>query len=186
MRTRNIIPKVKQRRTSKYESLVGSTIGSREILQSLPRSLFEVECLTCGHRSVQRGVDLEKLEYRECQSCKIEKRDPNLNNRYLRTQGNAKFRNLEFSISKAVFKEIASKDCFYCESAPQQDTKDFVDRCPAYNGLDRIDPNMGYVQGNIVSCCKYCNYAKHDMSIKEFKNWLDRCYENSGNWSRLG
>jgi hypothetical protein len=179
VRKRQILPNVKQRRQSKYEHLVGLTIGSRIILQSLPRSLFEVRCVDCEHFSVQRGVDLALLEFRECQNCKISNRNPNLNIAFLRTRGNAKARNLEFSISKPYYESIAKNNCHYCNKEPKQDAQNSVSRCPSYNGLDRINPDYGYVEGNVVSCCKYCNYAKHDLSVKEFKDWLISCYSHT-------
>jgi hypothetical protein len=179
VRTRNIIPSVKHQKGSKYDYLVGTTIGTRIVLASLPRSLFEVKCLKCEHLSVQRGIDLQKLSYRECKKCQIDNRDPNLNIAYLRTKGNAKTRNISFKISKNYFSKIASQPCFYCNSKPAQETKSFVDRCKPYNGLDRIDPYLGYIEGNVASCCKYCNYAKHDMSVQDFKEWLTKCYTHT-------
>lgn len=179
MRTRNIIPKVHQQKGSKYNHLVGTTIGTRAILSSLPRSLFEVKCLECGHLSVQRGIDLKKLSYRECKKCQIDNRDPNLNTAYLRTKGNAKTRNVKFNISKEYFGKIASKPCSYCNSLPNKKVYGFVDRCKPYNGLDRINSFLGYVEGNVTSCCKYCNYAKHDMSVQDFKKWLTECYTHT-------
>jgi hypothetical protein len=181
VRTRQIIPAVKQRRASKYDHLVGETIGSRLVLESLPRSLFQVVCTKCNHYSVQRGVDLKLLESRECQNCKINKRDPNLNTIYLRIKGNASIRGLDFDLTKDYIADIASQPCFYCnsESPSQENTKNFVSRCRSYHGLDRIKSDMGYVEGNVVACCKYCNYAKHDLSLSEFKNWLTKCYEHT-------
>jgi len=35
-------------------------------------------------------------------------------------------------------------------------------------GLDRMDNALGYVTGNIVSSCKYCNVAKSDLSAAQF------------------
>ena len=173
------MPNVKQRRQSKYDHLIGVTIGCRTVLQSLPRSLFEVKCIDCGHLSVQRGIDLALLESRECQNCKISNRNPNLNTAFLRTRGNAKTRNLEFSISRSYYESIAKNNCYYCNQEPKQDGQGSVERCPNYNGLDRINPNRGYVEGNVVSCCKYCNYAKHDLSIKDFEDWLTKCYSHT-------
>lgn len=47
-----------------------------------------------------------------------------------------------------------------------------------YNGLDRRNNNKGYTHDNIVPCCKPCNYAKRDMNIEEFRNWVRRVYKN--------
>ena len=46
------------------------------------------------------------------------------------------------------------------------------------NGVDRIDSNQGYYWENCVPCCEKCNYAKHEMSVKEFKNWIIKVYTN--------
>lgn len=177
MRTRKIFPESKQRKVSKYDNLVGMTLGNRKILKSLPRSLFEVECLDCGHISFQRGDALSKLPNIQCQRCKIENRDPNLNTSFLRTKGNAKTRGIDFSLSKLEYGEIAILSCKYCGAEPERTKNEFVERCPAYNGLDRIDSSIGYIKENVVSACKYCNYAKHDLSLEDFKSWLIRCYD---------
>lgn len=42
------------------------------------------------------------------------------------------------------------------------------------NGIDRINPKIGYERGNAVACCAQCNYAKLDYSEKEF---IDHCYQ---------
>jgi len=47
-----------------------------------------------------------------------------------------------------------------------------------YNGIDRIDNLKGYLKNNIVPCCKFCNTAKSSMSQTEFKEWINRVYEN--------
>ena len=139
MRTRKILPTVKQQKVSKYDSLVGSVVGTRKIVRALPRSLFEVTCLVCRHESVQRGIDLEKLVYRQCKKCQIDSRDPNLSNVFLRTRGNARVRNIDFKISKNEFSFIASQNCFYCNEPPQQGNKDFVERCKPYKRLTAIN-----------------------------------------------
>ena len=43
-----------------------------------------------------------------------------------------------------------------------------------YNGIDRIDNNIGYTIDNSVSCCKYCNFAKNDFLLDEFLLWIKR------------
>lgn len=46
------------------------------------------------------------------------------------------------------------------------------------NGIDRLDSSIGYVKTNVVSCCTKCNYAKHEMTIDEFKEWIKKIYIN--------
>lgn len=179
VRTRQIFPKSKQRKVSKYDYLVGTTLGNRKILRSLPRSLFEVECQECLHISFQRGDALIRLEKIQCQSCIVSNRDPNLNTSFLRTKNNAKTRSLVFNLTKKEYAEIAIMPCYYCGLEPERNKSNVIDRCPAYNGLDRVNPDIGYVKNNVVSSCKYCNYGKHDLSLEDFKSWITRCYNHT-------
>lgn len=43
-----------------------------------------------------------------------------------------------------------------------------------YNGIDRVNGALGYVVGNVVTACAFCNRAKSDMPIEAFERWLDR------------
>lgn len=45
-----------------------------------------------------------------------------------------------------------------------------------HNGIDRINSELGYIQGNVVSCCKYCNMAKSNYSQEDFLFWAERVY----------
>ncbi len=42
----------------------------------------------------------------------------------------------------------------------------------------RIDPNSGYVVGNVVPCCKSCNWAKGPKTAVEFAMWIRSAYSN--------
>jgi len=44
------------------------------------------------------------------------------------------------------------------------------------NGIDRINSNIGYIEGNVVPCCKHCNRAKNTMSDSEFREWIKKIY----------
>ena len=43
-----------------------------------------------------------------------------------------------------------------------------------YNGIDRVNPALGYVEDNVVTCCKICNIAKHDLRLEEFLAWIEK------------
>ena len=47
-----------------------------------------------------------------------------------------------------------------------------------YNGIDRVDSSKGYEYNNVVSCCKNCNSAKMQLSIKEFKEHIIKIYNH--------
>lgn len=95
-------------------------------------------------------------------------------------------------ISIDEFKKIITKPCSYCGLEKSNTTKE-----PYYytykknglqggqidyeyelhhNGVDRIDSSIGYVPGNVVSCCKYCNVAKSDRSRQDFLDWVEKVY----------
>ena len=63
----------------------------------------------------------------------------------------------EFTLSINEFYDIKSNNCKYCNDKPIE-----------HHGIDRIDNNLGYVKGNVTSCCSYCNMYKNTMSVEEF------------------
>lgn len=144
---------------------------------------YECVCV-CGYKSIIGLWSLRSLKNKMCNKCKSIKRTlPNsqasinmLFNQYIKQ---AKNRNYEFKISKDKFIELTSKNCYYCNSAPinkfknQNNSGTYI-----YNGLDRIDNNKGYIENNIVTCCKNCNRAKSDMKIEEFLKLITNIYNN--------
>jgi len=89
---------------------------------------------------------------------------------------------------------LSKEPCYYCnlkDSNLAQDrrgwnkNKQVSDTVVKFNGIDRTDSSKGYVWGNVVSCCKYCNTAKNTMSEDEFINFIKRVYENFKRNSRL-
>ena len=80
----------------------------------------------------------------------------------------AKERNLEFNLSRENFENLVLSDCTYCGQEPSQFQTRFSEF--KYNGIDRVDNSLGYVEGNCAPCCKLCNRMKDVMSVKEFKD----------------
>lgn len=103
-----------------------------------------------------------------------------MNRTYSNYRSNAKNRGYEFKLSKDEFFKLVSKECNYCGSKPSNktvskyDTGDFV-----FNGIDRVNNNMGYEYNNCVPCCKICNIAKHNMTNKQFLEWVEKVYTHS-------
>lgn len=122
----------------------------------------------CGNIFSRRTRDKVK-----CLSCKGKyKKDVifcyvKLYNEYKRS---ASRRSLSFSVDFFSFILFITDKCFYCDS-DKMNTLTTPYRTLKYNGIDRVDNNMGYEMTNCVTCCKICNFAKRDMSKTEFISW---------------
>lgn len=85
---------------------------------------------------------------------------------------NAKKRNLDWLLSNEEFFHLVNASCFYCGGSPNNHISTTSKKSSAtYNGIDRIDNKKGYIDGNVVSCCKLCNLAKRDMDVNDFLKW---------------
>lgn len=88
-------------------------------------------------------------------------------------RGSAKSRGLEFDLSlTSVRNLLAAKKCFY--------TKEFFNsskNSPKYKTIDRIDPNKGYVKGNVVACSKGFNELKSTFEHTDRKT-LNKMIKN--------
>lgn len=85
----------------------------------------------------------------------------------------AKIRGLPFELTETEFKAITSSDCAYCGSPPTQvcrpnthakkptDWRNYA--AYTYNGVDRVNNDLGYVLANVVPACGPCNNMKKDM-----------------------
>ena len=72
----------------------------------------------------------------------------------------AKYKSIELNISFEQFKELTESNCYYCNGKMKDDG------IWGYN-IDRIDSSKGYIVGNILPCCKYCNTIKNNFLTKE-------------------
>lgn len=78
----------------------------------------------------------------------------------------AKKRNLEFTLSDEQCMEFFEKSCYYCNTP--------------YKGLgiDRVNNKEGYVYENCKPCCYTCNLMKRVMTFDEFKEHINKIYNN--------
>ena len=95
-------------------------------------------------------------------------------------KANAKKYDRPFDLSEDLFRQIITQPCSYCECSPST-----VARTRAgygelrYNGVDRVNNDLGYVEGNVVPCCNTCNIAKQGLELPVFLEWIKRVYERS-------
>ena len=95
-------------------------------------------------------------------------------------KNSAKKRNLEFNLSEDYFFSLITNNCEYCGSPPSLENihkkhKIFL------NGIDRIDNNLGYINGNVKTCCHICNKAKGGLTLNEFKTWINNLIKYNKN-----
>lgn len=95
-------------------------------------------------------------------------------------------RGIEFALGKESFISLIKRNCFYCNRPPSQ-----TRLLPSphgrmlYNGIDRIDSAKGYIDGNCVPCCKFCNSAKNTLSVKQFIELISNIHNNRDNILKL-
>lgn len=93
---------------------------------------------------------------------------------------NARARGLEWNLDNQQVAQLISQPCYYCGDTESNTLKNPNLRGKpeefAYNGIDRIDPAVGYSIENVVPCCKKCNTAKLDMLLDEFVSWVERVH----------
>ena len=94
----------------------------------------------------------------------------------------AKQRGLFFDLSESEFRDLTSSSCYYCGINPKRSQSRWNRKKRAidyycYNGLDRVDNNVGYTPENVLSCCTECNMMKRTMSIEEFFDQVRKIYQ---------
>jgi hypothetical protein len=164
------------------------------------RSRWLCKCL-CGNEKIVGINSLKQGHTKSCGCLNKEKRTLwGINNTYRRKEKgrsgfnqllnmykkNANRRKLEFNISESEFLNLVQSNCFYCGKKPtnisynhfKSSTEKAIEHGKfIYNGLDRLDNNIGYTIDNVVPCCKTCNTAKMQMTQQEFFDWIKQVYE---------
>lgn len=136
--------------------------------------LKRIGCISCtaSKNIVKRSIEKHGMTQRG-----IKKRI------YKDYQIGAKKRNLTFELTLDEFIAISSGNCYYCGEEPSVYPGDVkymnkINEPWKRNGIDRVDTLKGYTKDNCVPCCSKCNYAKHDLKLDEFKEWVEKCYNN--------
>lgn len=155
------------------------------------RRIYNIKC-KCGN-VVQRVSDIVNVQkscgcllkiYQKEEFGKIAKsrtNDKSQINRLISDYRNrSKLKNLQFELNIEEFEKFILDNCFYCGTKPLKNIsnrKNFknheFNKELIYNGIDRIDSSNGYTLNNVVTCCYICNYAKRNLKINEFYQWLD-------------
>lgn len=83
---------------------------------------------------------------------------------------------LEYNLTLEYIKELLLKQEYkdYYTGQVSENYEDY--------SIDRIDSNLGYIEGNIVITTNRVNAMKNDMSIEEFKKLISDIYKNISNF----
>jgi hypothetical protein len=126
-------------------------------------------CMNHRQRQIDENVG-EYLERQAQQAKKWRENNPdkvkvnnqnkinNINLQYGVYSRSASDKRLDFEISQEEFNKIVKEPCYYCDIIQER----------GFNGIDRLDSNIGYVVDNCVSCCKVCNYMKGSLPVNVF------------------
>ncbi len=87
-----------------------------------------------------------------------------IKSRYIYYKASAKNKGFIFDLTLADFSEIVNEPCYYCGGNGY--------------GVDRLDSLIGYLEGNIVSCCSMCNYMKRTYTEEDFINQCIKIADN--------
>ena len=72
-----------------------------------------------------------------------------------------------FELTKEQFLALKQAPCHYCGASPSpHSTERYTCRT---HGIDRKDPDKGYIPNNVVTCCWACNQMKGRMQYREFR-----------------
>ena len=100
---------------------------------------------------------------------------------YNQYRTSAKSRGHNFDLTLVGFKNIISKNCYYCGAEPTIYTyksKDYETKPIFRNGIDRKDNSKGYTLDNATPCCKKCNIMKMAHSFDDWTNHMKKILKN--------
>ena len=176
-------------------NLIGRKFGKLTVIASAGKrkqhSIWEC-CCECGGKKVARTNPLLSGRIRSCGCLRsgglkggIRSLPPGeaLKNVVINMYtDNAKRSGLEFSLSREKLTKLFAGNCHYC-GEPPSNTRTRADRPGSftYNGIDRKDNSKGYIDGNVLSCCRICNLKKGAMSYENFIAWVRKVSKNLTN-----
>ena len=149
-------------------------------------SKWKVKCI-CGEI---RFVLAKTLKTGDSLSCgcafKLPIGEASKNSLYRNYRRGAEKRGLSFSLTKEVFGTLTSACCNYCGATPSavhRNRDRFYNGNYTYNGIDRVNSELGYEIENCVPCCWTCNRMKRLMGLDDFIEHCHRVSEKHPNIS---
>ncbi len=163
----------------KYDDLTG-TINKWTVVERCGDGRWLCIC-ECGRESKVPSGQLVNGISKGCKPCALElsSGEASFNEVYATYRRNALKANREFLITKEQARELFKRGCAYCGCEPSsyKKPKNRIKTGFCYNGIDRLDNNIGYVLGNCVTCCYVCNHMKHVLSEDRFLEHISKIYK---------
>jgi len=158
-------------KTHKAEAVaLGSRFGNLLVTEKATKGCYWVVQCGCGRTFSAYQSNLLKGTTKACKHCGHYRKPQGVSafNRLRRTyRRQAKNRGLVFDLSLDTFSVLVTSSCTYCEEPPSQSVLSNAGSF-TYNGIDRVDNNIGYIESNSVPCCGVCNRMKGTLSREEF------------------
>lgn len=188
-----------------FHDLTGLKFNKLTLLEYVGKSkhktfLYKIRC-DCGKIFQAEGNDVKSEKIKTCGCGRYQKIVDNADyEKSVRRMVYTDYRNKAnrndrvFDLDVEFFIELTKQKCYYCNVEPMNmktvSIKNKTDKqyySTFYNGIDRMDNNIGYTKDNAVPCCKTCNQAKHTMTVNAFKEWFERVFkakeDKQGSWS---
>ncbi len=179
----------------KYQITIGEVYGVYKVIEEV-RIPTEKCCVTkwkcvniyTNKEYIYTGSYLHKLKERVKTKFNNETQYGLRNFLYRSSKTNATSRHHSFNLTFEEFNNIISKPCHYCGKEPREVSKELLIKrgdthqpTIRYNGINRIDPTVGYQVDNCVPCCPTCNYMKHTLQKEDFLRQIEKIYNFSVN-----
>lgn len=90
-------------------------------------------------------------------------------------------RNLPFELSDQEISTLFKGHCRYCGRHETSVCKGLGRTSGDYHyvGVDRVDPNLGYIKGNVVPYCWTCNMMKNTLTESDFLGHVSLIHSNT-------
>lgn len=144
---------------------------------------WKVKCPNCKTEAWKFSNTLMGLKH-PCKKCydnsmKVFNETPAIKKAFISLKANAKSRSIGVDITEQEFFLMAASPCVYCGAEPVEKTppKEWQ-KSVFLNGIDRRDNTLGYTLENSVACCEQCNWAKKDLTLVEWNNWIEMLIKN--------
>lgn len=160
----------------------GKKYRERQIKKNKERNIFDESLKTCPickkekkriSKNWSKSLGNKDGLYTFCKKCRSDYRRNSISVCINVLKEHAPSRNLDVPEKKSTYIDIMTKPCYYCGEFDKEDKK-----YGRFNGIDRLDSDLGYIKENCVSCCWWCNTIKWNKTVEEMYKHLEKILNN--------